>query len=30
MQEKNLAGYLEQWECQCLPLFAFCLPLSGP
>src|SRR5437588_10471838 len=30
MQQKNLADRLERWECQCLPLLAFCLPLSGP
>ncbi len=30
MQQTNLADRLVRWECQCLPLFAFCLPLCGP
>ena len=30
MQQKNLAGFEGRWQWECLPLFAFCLPLAAP
>ena len=30
MQEKNLAGWVGRWECQCLPLFALLFAVVRP